>query len=351
MIFSLGDYAPGETVSFLWSSYNASGASVTRATNGTVSVYKDSSDTQTTTGVTDSEDVDALTGIHRATIATTDAFYTPGSVFFVVLSGATIDGQSVNAILATFTIGRTGVLARGTLSGTHSSTTADLGTSAPSQDVAGMTLIFPGHKQAFLIDSYSTSTGVATFSPATAVTLADGDVWYLVGTPKASTGAPPAVNVTQISGDTTAADNLEAAADGTGYNLGGGSVVAASVTGNVGGNVAGSVGSVTGAVGSVTGNVGGNVVGSIGSLAAQAKTDVNVEVNDVLNVDASSELAAVPAANASLGAKIRWLFVKARNKITQTATTQTVFADDGSTTVATSTVSDNGTTATRGEFA
>lgn len=38
----------------------------------------------------------------------------------------------------------------------------------------------------------------------------------------------------QISGDTTAADNLEAAADGTGYNLGGGSVVAASVTAGVG---------------------------------------------------------------------------------------------------------------------
>lgn len=38
------------------------------------------------------------------------------------------------------------------------------------------------------------------------------------------------VDTTAISGDSAAADNLEAAADGTGYNLGGGSVVAASVT-------------------------------------------------------------------------------------------------------------------------
>lgn len=38
------------------------------------------------------------------------------------------------------------------------------------------------------------------------------------------------VDVQSISGDSTAADNLEAAADGTGYNLGGGSVVAVSVT-------------------------------------------------------------------------------------------------------------------------
>jgi hypothetical protein len=64
-----------------------------------------------------------------------------------------------------------------------------------------------------------------------------------------------------------------------------------------------------------------------------------------------AELGSVPAANAPLWTKIGWLFLKARNKITQTATAQVVKADDGSTTVATSTVSDDGTTATRGEFA
>jgi len=60
------------------------------------------------------------------------------------------------------------------------------------------------------------------------------------------------VDVQEVSSDSTAADNLEAACDGTGYNLGGGSVVAASVSG---------------AVGSVTGNVGGNVSGSVGSIS------------------------------------------------------------------------------------
>ncbi len=55
----------------------------------------------------------------------------------------------------------------------------------------------------------------------------------------ASVTAEVTANVTAISGDTAAADNLEAAADGTGYNLGGGAVVAASVTGNVGGTVNG----------------------------------------------------------------------------------------------------------------
>lgn len=49
-------------------------------------------------------------------------------------------------------------------------------------------------------------------------------------------------------------------------NVGGGAIVAASVTG--------AVGSVTGAVGSVTGNVGGNVAGSVASVTGLTASDV-----------------------------------------------------------------------------
>lgn len=100
----LGDYASGETVHFMWSTNAADGSSVTRATNGTVSVYKDDNTTQTTTGVTDGEDFDSLTGIHHCKIATSDGFYTTGTDYTVVLSGATIDGKTVNAVLAHFSI-------------------------------------------------------------------------------------------------------------------------------------------------------------------------------------------------------------------------------------------------------
>lgn len=78
---------------------------------------------------------------------------------------------------------------------------------------------------------------------------------YIAGTVESVTGGKShnfqigaATDVVYISGDSTAANNLELAADGTGYNLGSGSIVAASVTGNVGGNVTGSVGSVTAGV-------------------------------------------------------------------------------------------------------
>jgi hypothetical protein len=100
----LGDFLLGQTVRFLWSSNAAGGASITRATNGTIAIHKDLGTTETSTGVTDTEDFDARTGIHAVSIVTTDAFYTAGSDYQVILHTATIDGQTVNAVLAHFSI-------------------------------------------------------------------------------------------------------------------------------------------------------------------------------------------------------------------------------------------------------
>lgn len=100
-----GDFAEDATVHIPWNSNDAGGASITRATNGTISVYKDNSATQSTAGITDTEDFDSLTGVHMVTIDTSaDAFYATGSNYSVVLSGATIDGETVNACIGTFSI-------------------------------------------------------------------------------------------------------------------------------------------------------------------------------------------------------------------------------------------------------
>lgn len=64
-----------------------------------------------------------------------------------------------------------------------------------------------------------------------------------------------------------------------------------------------------------------------------------------------TEPTAVVAASPDWLAALSWLLTMSRNKITQTATTQILKADDGTTTVATSTISDDGTTFTRGKFA
>lgn len=95
--------------------------------------------------------------------------------------------------------------ATGTLSGTHSSTTADLGGSAPSTDISGMTLYIPSRGFVRIVDSYDTGTGVATFE-STSATLTNADPWYLFATPTASAASPiPAdvkkVNAVDIIGD------------------------------------------------------------------------------------------------------------------------------------------------------
>jgi hypothetical protein len=198
--------------------------------------------------------------------------------------------------------------------------------------------------------------------------------------PAALVGGRIDANAGAISGDATAADNLEAACDGGSYNVGGGAVVAASVTG--------AVGSVTGAVGSVTGNVGGSVASVVARVTANtdqiegldatdqirdavlddatrfsgANVDaaistratpaqVNTEVTDVLTVDTFAEPGQeAPAATNTLAVKLGYLFKAFRNRITQTATTLSIYDDAGTTIDQKATVSDNGTTFDRGEI-
>lgn len=102
----IGDFLAGATVRFLWNTNDGAGGSVDRATNGTIAVYKDNGTTQDTDGVTDTEQFDALVGVHAVAIdlSADPTFYSAGSDFFVVLSAATIDGQTVNAAIRHFSI-------------------------------------------------------------------------------------------------------------------------------------------------------------------------------------------------------------------------------------------------------
>ena len=104
-----------------------------------------------------------------------------------------------------------------------------------------------------------------------------------------SVGGVVSADAVAISGDSGAADSLEAALDGTG-----GVTITAGLTGNVTGNLSGSVGSVSGNVGgnvvgsvaSVVGNVGGNVVGSVASVVgAVGSVTGNVGGNLIGNVN------------------------------------------------------------------
>lgn len=103
-------------------------------------------------------------------------------------------------------------------------------------------------------------------------------------------------------------------------------------------------------MGSGIGDINANLSGYVNSLNTQAKADVNAEVKDVIETDAQAEPSSVPASTASLRDKIGWLFTLGKNKRTQTATTETVLADNETTPIATSTKSDTGGTFTRGKY-
>jgi hypothetical protein len=107
----LGAYPPAAAVDFKWNTQGADGASITRATDGVLRIYKDNSATyrSSSAGVTDSEDFGSVVGVHHVRIDLADntdaGFYAAGHEYQVVVVGAVIDGKTVNAVLAHFTIG------------------------------------------------------------------------------------------------------------------------------------------------------------------------------------------------------------------------------------------------------
>ncbi len=109
--------------------------------------------------------------------------------------------------------------------------------------------------------------------------------------------------------------------------------------------------------------VSGRMDSSVGAMAAAVITAAAIATDaidaDALAADAvteiwakaMTELSAAPAVTGTVLQALEWIFLLARNKMTQTASTQTLLKDDGTTTLSTSAVSDNGTTFSRGEWA
>src|SRR5262245_8930086 len=94
----LGDYAAGGTIDFAFTTRRFStGAPFTLAGTPAVSVYKGSSNAQSTTGVTLTADFDSVTGLNHVTIDTSadGTFYADGSQFDVVITTGTVDSVSV----------------------------------------------------------------------------------------------------------------------------------------------------------------------------------------------------------------------------------------------------------------
>ena len=109
---SLGDFDSGAVVYGKFTTYNPStGAPFTLGGTPALSVYKDNSTTQTTTGVTLLADFDSVTGLNHFAIDTSDAFYAVGSFFDIVITTGTVNAVSaVGSVVGRFTIRKTACL-------------------------------------------------------------------------------------------------------------------------------------------------------------------------------------------------------------------------------------------------
>lgn len=206
-----GDFLSGEPVCMYWDTATAAGASVTRATNGTVYV-KRRGGSAVTTGITDTEDAVA-TGIHEVQIATTDSYFTPGD-YSVYVTGSEIDGQTVNHYIGSFSIQNryyAGLVARGVCSGAGTSTTI-VGPSAMSfaNDIPNAATVFvsygTGFGQARPVDDFVGATDTFTISPALQTTTTTSSYIEVLATSPASTTVAsfPKVDLGAINGTSVA---------------------------------------------------------------------------------------------------------------------------------------------------
>jgi hypothetical protein len=342
-----GDYDASAVVYGKFTTFKpTTGAPFTLAGTPALSVYKDASTTQSTTGVTLTADFDTVTGLNHFAIDTSadGTFYAAGSFFDIVITTGTVDSVSaVGMVVGRFTIRKNSAL---------KPTTAGRALDVSAGGEAGLDWANVG-------------------SPTTAVDLSGTTIKTTQKVDVDTIKTNPVVNGGTITFPTnkTLADTTSAVGSVTG-NVGG------NVTGSVG-SVVGAVGSVTGAVGSVTGNVGGNVTGSVGSVAtggiaaasfaagaidaaaiaadaigsSELAATAATEIANAVAAIAMADPSAVPAVTATLQQTLSWILALSRNKVTQTATEQKLYQDDTSTLVATSTHSDDGTTHVRGEFA
>ena len=398
MTAHLGDIVEDATVSFMWSTNDSSGASVTY-TGGTVSVYKGADTTQTTAGVSNVPDFDGVTGVHSVTIATTDSFYDTGEDFHVVLSGATVDSQTVSAVLAHFSIenrsglrpttaGRTldvasggeagvdlgnvtGTLGNANVGWVDTNDRVDLGTwlgSAPSSIVAGRVQTLVGlidnnaitsasisaqaiEAAAFAADTLATfgvltNTLIGTMASQTSFVITAGSsdddayIGCVAVIEDATTAAQKAVGV--VSGYTGSSKTVVLLNDPGIFTMAEGDKIRILADRSL------KPSTDNRTVGVEADGHGHADVKEIEGTAG--KSAINIEVLDVHNTDtmtlpAQESPPLAPTEREAIG----WLYKMMRNRKSETSTQFSLFADDESTVDAKATVSDDGTTAIKQE--
>lgn len=265
-----GDIVPGQVLRFSFTTVDSAGVPATLSGTPTLSVYKDGSTTQSTSGITLTADFDGITGLNHVAIDTSadGTFYAAGSDFMVIVSAGTVGGDSVVGYgAAEFSIANRSAL-RPTIAGRTAdiSSGGAIGIDWSNVEAPTTTLNLSGTTIKTATDVETDTADIQSRLPAALVS----------GRMDVSVGAYQS-GLTPLQ-PTTAGRTLDVSAAG---NAGIDWSNVENPTTTVG--LTGTTIATSQVVASVTGNVGGNVTGSVGSLGTQAKLDVNAEADTALS--------------------------------------------------------------------
>lgn len=304
----------------------ATGIPTVLAGTPVVSAYEDAGLTQITAGITLGVDHDTVAGLNMLTIVATGANgYEADKDYNLVITTGTVGGVSVvGEVVGQFSIQRAPV------------NWANVTDPTTALDLSGTDIQ--------LVDTATTVTNQVTAAAnADAVWDEDATGHQTGGTFGQAIGDPGANTETIYDGVVT---------DAAGTNIAADIIVIESQTDDIGVAGAGLTAiNLPNQTMDITGDITGNLSGSIGSNTELGPAEVNAEVVDVIFTDTDAEPAkGAPGATISLADKIGFLYKAWRNRSTQTATTYSLFNDDATTVDHDATVSDDTTTADRGEM-
>lgn len=319
------------------------GIPTTLAGTPVLSVLEENNATPITAGVSVSVDRASVAGLNMATIVATAANgYENDKGYSVYISTGTVGGVSVvGEKVGEFTIGK---LLKPTTAGRKLDVTA---TGAAGIDWANIenptTAVDLSGTDIQLVDTTTTNTDMrGTDSAGTAAELAK--------VPKSDSTVT--WNATALGSINAECDTALADYDGpTNAEMEARTLVAASYFDPAADTVANvTLVATTTTNTDMRGTDGANTVVPDAAGVAATPAEVNAEVLDVLTVDTFAEPGqGAPAATTTILGRLQYLYKAWRNQSEQTATTSSLYNDAGSVVDQKATVSDDGTTFTKGE--
>lgn len=226
----LGDFAEDATIFIPFNTFSSddpqASVTITNLADADIHIHKDGdTDEISTDGATIEINYDGITGNHLITIVSSvDAAYSTGSDYLVRIEGTTVDGGTINAFIASFSIeNRFNEVAVVAWNGVALGTTNPL-PNADADGAGGLVISDAGAQ-----DFDAMNTAAIRLTAARAQVLTDwingGRLDLLLDAIKVPTDKMVFTvanqldsNILSISGDGPAADNLEATFDGSGYD-------------------------------------------------------------------------------------------------------------------------------------